>query len=78
MKIIVTNDDIAQGKAGDCEACPIAIAARRVLNRAVKVHIDWMEVEGSAYDLPVEASRFVSLFDENEAVEPLEFDLIAA
>jgi hypothetical protein len=83
MKIKVTQQDIQNGKSKrrHPDMCPVALAFIRVLGRDVMVgprmvffvglleesaNIDWK--------LPGQVRKFISDFDNDVPVEPIEFD----
>jgi hypothetical protein len=76
MNISVTQSDINNGTAANCRVCPIALAIQRVMEDP-----RWTVHYGTAFcgsrmaRLPVEASRFVRMFDTGWPVEPFEFEL---
>jgi hypothetical protein len=85
IKVEVTQEDISGGVPTDAESCPIALALRRefdvegvcpiirVLNNAVSVTaLDGRRLEGR---LPDRARRFVNLFDDDNEVDPIAFNL---
>lgn len=74
--ITVTADDIAQGEAGNCKACPIASAMRRELLRGVEVLAHtWCFSSGepTSRRLPTLAVEFIKSFDSGEPVKPFSF-----
>lgn len=75
IHVAVSQDDIDFGVRHDARSCPIALSLSS-LDEGVYVTRDWVIVMGGEFDLPPEAASFVSAFDEGEAVEPFEFDLI--
>ena len=82
MEIEVTYEDIRNGKAADCKACPIALAMGRELdNRFVKVFSksayvydnmnDYIHnIGGKKYILPYVAQIFVNMFDRKYDYHP--------
>ena len=80
MQISVTQDDINLGMPGSAGACPIALAAQRLLPDAAVMVGDVLTVtdKNSGVDdylLPTEAHAFISAFDDDgsAAVEPFAF-----
>jgi hypothetical protein len=77
--IAVTAEHITEGKRGDCEICPVALAARLAFPDAGLIRVDqetlFVHQDGriTEYDLPAEAWRFVIAFDRRNAVEPFSF-----
>ena len=81
--VAVLPADIACGKRGDADGCPIALALKRTLG------IDEIEVDGhrlrlgefSEYDGIVEKDKrdtvdaFIACFDDGIDPEPFDFDL---
>lgn len=80
-RISVTEDDIAQGKRGSCEACPIALAAGRAVPGAEASvggsHLDiYLAGRILTAPLPEAAATFVRRFDDSAIpVGPLEFEI---
>ncbi len=76
MKIIVTAEDIANGKRFlGCE-CPIALAIRRATDiwwRVVYARAE--NEEGGRMVLPAEAITFQQSFDAGCAVKPFSFEV---
>lgn len=77
MKIQVTLEDIQKGKRFNPNYCPIALAASRACGKMVCVGHTCMQVLGEfGYrDLPDVARNFTYLFDNNESVQPFEFEI---
>lgn len=86
MKVNVTQEDINNGKRQDCQECPIALAIKRACTGSIKVWakpLRCMIVTESVtfgtvikrYDTPEAATVFMSDFDKNLSVQPIEFYL---
>lgn len=79
MRIDVTSQDIALGKPGDGEICPIARAIDRAtgdLAIVLNTVVHYYSVKGRrVLKLPHSARRFVSRFDNSEPVKPFSFEL---
>jgi hypothetical protein len=79
--ITVTQEDINDGKAGNCTLCPIALAAKRAFPDIFPVVGGYYLVldsapgteDGELVDLPYEARQFVQSFDFGRPVEPFSF-----
>lgn len=85
----VTVDDIAKGQRHHCQACPVAIAVKRVFPEVT--HVTIYEQEAIAYNpepnrlnrvsnrtsshLPVEVTEFIQTFDNKKEVQPFSFSL---
>ena len=77
-RITVTLRDIATGKPGVCEACPVAKAARRVFRQPVLVGgstitVNNDEVRMRRFALPHTAHAFIQRFDAKKPVKPFSF-----
>lgn len=87
IRVNVTQKDINEGVAKDCEACPIARALMRAVKRlgATKVMIgrgvwdvEFADPSKSLWGyMPGEAKQFVSDFDRGYSVLPGRFTLTA-
>lgn len=77
MKIVVTQDDIDNGRRESPTHCPIALAARRQFpHRYVLATADHLLVGGLTYYwLPPVAVSFVDDFDEGYPVQPISFEV---
>jgi hypothetical protein len=77
MKITVTAEDIKNGKPDMPEFCPIALAVKRAglceHPYVISTYIDCED--GTFYDLPHNASEFITMFDAHKTVQPFEFDI---
>jgi hypothetical protein len=87
IRVIVTEEDILQGKPHKSSCCPIALALRRiphvvlaaghcprVFHDEASIQLeDWPFPEGSM--LPVRAQDFIDDFDAGDPVEPFIFNL---
>lgn len=82
MKIKVTEYDIAHGKRGICDKCPIALAMGRAglkYPKAFPHTLYWKAVPRGRYSstkAPPEAILFMVAFDCKEAVQPFEFAIL--
>lgn len=80
-RISVTADDIANGKSGSADGCPIALAANRAFGVDGCTFSDWwgswtLLCYEERYNVTGGAS-FACQFDRDRSlVEPCEFDLI--
>lgn len=77
MKIKVTVDHIERGRPGDCEVCPIGLAA---LDSGIeKAIVGEAKIEGSYNNekffsrLPTRAQAFIRKYDREEPVKPFNF-----
>ncbi len=82
FRVEVTQEDIAAGRATDCERCPIARAANRALEVSscmIGVKTLYLRKDDVAYVafLPQEARTFINTFDHGYPVLPITFDLEA-
>lgn len=82
VTVEVTAEDIAKGKGGQTDACPIALACRRVGYPAAHVGYSGWSPNGTDIGhpwpvgpLPEEARRFVVDFDQGSPVKPATFRL---
>lgn len=82
MRVQVTQEDIDKGVDCDSGRCPIARALLRQVPGVVSVcvtvdGVDYAKADGrfAAVELPREAVRFITLFDDGRLVSPFEFDL---
>jgi hypothetical protein len=76
MKIQVTQQDIDEGIAGKCYDCPIALAIARVLHIRLRVFRTIVIYSfGYLIFLPNCVIQFIDQFDNNEPVQPFEFEL---
>jgi hypothetical protein len=78
--ITVTQEDIDTGERDDCNRCPIALAAGRVLGGKVIVDDDWIISradfnDSDFYALTDEARQFILRFDAGEPVSPFTFEV---
>lgn len=74
--ITVTQEDISEGLAIDCERCPIARAiARKFPEHRVNVLGDVVIIGREFYNLPGECAIFVHHFDNLRPVKPFSFTL---
>ncbi len=81
LTIQVTQEDINQGKQGDCKFCPVALAIQRCLKQldpegsyrpeVYVSHIAICSDEGFvSYDHKPRVNRFLFHFDTNKPVHP--------
>lgn len=83
VRIEVTEQDIADGIAGQCDRCPIAIAIARACAADTSVRvgpalagISAARMFGTAFvKLPESAQDFIFRFDAARPVEPFSFTL---
>lgn len=74
--IKVTAEDIGAGIRGDCDRCPIVLAALRVFPlAAIMVTKSKMYVDEAMYKLPAIAKAFIHSFDRRFPVTPFEFEV---
>jgi hypothetical protein len=79
--ITVTQEDINDGKGGNCTLCPIALAAKRTFPDICPVVGAYFlvldsapgEEDGELIPLPGDAQQFVEDFDFGRPVEPFSF-----
>jgi len=79
IEIDVTARDIAEGKPGKCERCPIALAVRRIFpNDDIRVDsIIWIGDNWDArFDTPEVACDFIDRFDSGQEVSPFKFTAV--
>lgn len=82
IEVEVTQDDIENGVARDCNRCPIALALRRqfphclnvVDNETVSILFPYEEL---IYQLPNEAQVFIERFDYSldPIIQPIKFKM---
>lgn len=78
MKIEVTEQDIKDGKPGQCVYCPIAIALKRETGWIWSVmyySADTLLGPFHRAIMPPAAQSWIEDFDNNESVYPFSFDL---
>lgn len=86
IRVEVTEEDIREGERDNCRSCPIALALQRALPPDVELvtvgryYARWAFDESKfalwfAATLPLQAKRFIALFDDGMAVEPFAFEL---
>lgn len=63
IKIVVTDEDVKNGVAADCDRCPIALACERHFGCRVSVGVDTVTVRGVEYKLPELAQGWQYLYD---------------
>jgi hypothetical protein len=79
--INVTAEHIANGKRGECEFCPVALAFQAALDLGPFASIDVLigcatittGGRSIAVSLPEDADQFIVNFDDGEPVEPFSF-----
>ncbi len=81
MLIEVTQNDIDEGRRGECELCPVARAIKRASGSHC-VYVDPTEVllgenvlEATWTKLPEEAAQFIEDYDNMQPVDPFSFNL---
>ena len=72
MLIKVTKDHIENGKIGQPDCCPIALASGF---ENVSVFVDEIRCYGEAYELPMIAQEFIENFDGGNEVKPISFEI---
>jgi hypothetical protein len=76
VKIKVTAEDIATGVRCDSDLCAVAQAIyRQTRAGTASVGSDWIAVDSRSYETPFEVAQFIDKFDDQEPVEPFEFEL---
>lgn len=75
FEIELTNDDIGDGAKGNCELCPIALAATRAIGLPARVGWNRIFVDGYAGEMPEAAKQFVKNFDAGRPTETLKFTI---
>ncbi|HYT44605.1 MAG TPA: hypothetical protein VEP90_19905 [Methylomirabilota bacterium] len=84
MIVKVTQENIDNGTAADCRACPIALAvlsATKLEGKFNKVSVArcsvWFVTPEDVFDykLPESARMFIQRFDSGQMVYPFEFEL---
>jgi hypothetical protein len=85
MKIKVTREDINLGRPNSSYFCPLAYAVGRLFHDCrvivgsseINLFIlrDGVEFPNKAFKLPLKAKEFIKKFDNEEYVEPFEFEL---
>ena len=73
--ISVTQEDIRSGAPLCGHACPIALAAGRVIEDEIRVGREYMSRRGNSVLMPIQARKFVSDYDRGKKVEPFEFEI---
>jgi hypothetical protein len=78
MRVRVTQQDIDNGKKGNCYECPIAQAVERDHGFTVSVSMCGIRILKNSFlfDLPDEAKDFLHAFDCGLGAQPIEFDAI--
>lgn len=83
MIVDVTQSHIDQGKAGDCSACPIALALKELIpdNFSVSVKFTVAHIVSHTYNtfrtipLPKSAIEFIMDFDKHFPMSPFKFEV---
>ena len=81
MKIRVTQEHINEGVPGKACSCPIALALNDQINPPHHIQVGSEVIlissalDTCAYGLPEKVKQFISDFDGELFVEPLEFEL---
>jgi len=83
MKVSVTERDIREGVVGDCDYCPVALAATRAIAEAggaaaVTATDEALTVYGErtvSFIAPTSVREFIMAFDRRKPVEPFDFEL---
>jgi hypothetical protein len=76
LRVVVTPDDIRNGKPGSAIRCPIALAAKRLFHSEPIISTDgetlivYLPDLRLHYNGPVSAVKFVEQFDKGFFVEP--------
>lgn len=80
LRIKVTDEDIRLGRRQDCNRCPVARAAKRLVKAGLRgkvVVAGEIYIEGfpavEVSTLSGDLDRFIFKFDEGESVKPTEF-----
>lgn len=81
LEVVITREDIWNGVRRDCNACPIALAVKRLVNPSTVVSVNGSSVilKSDKFifrsSLPSQASDFVERFDNRSDAEPFSFNL---
>ncbi len=74
--ISVTQDHIDAGLRHDCQECPVGLALRDAFNAGeVIVDNDVITVQGHVLKIPVELSKRIVKFDQDEVMKPYSFSI---
>lgn len=80
--VVVTDEDIQRGQQMNCLLCPISLAAARALHvrtasslDTIMVYVDGLIV---SYDMPIEATDWMTSFDADGDVGPIQFAISKA
>lgn len=71
--VAVTEEDIAEGLADDCDRCAVALACQRTIHPFVRVYGSRCSIYGSysnwlgEFKLPKQVSNWIKAFDRGEA-----------
>jgi len=77
-KDIQKATDLIAADGPRTECCPIALAAKRVFRKRVRVSYETITVARHKYfDLPPHAAHFIEKFDNGLYVEPFSFEVVA-
>lgn len=80
LKFFISKQDMIFGKRNDCDFCPIAIVASKVLGQPVKVTERYLWPDnGGVIALPVKAREFIRKFDDKKttiaSLKPFSFTI---
>ncbi len=77
MRIIVTKEDIEEGRARDAQNCPVALALRRagVVHFGVSGILVWVASGNQAVVLPGHVQEWILNYDYGLQMAPIDFDL---
>lgn len=78
MRIVVTKEDIADGRAFTCTKCPVALAMSRAFGMPIYVGpTSWGAFKdgGPIGRTPELAAEFMTRFDVGLPVQPFEFEV---
>ena len=74
--VLVARDDVARGEPGDPEACPVALALKRLFpGQRIAVQPAGIRVEKAVHRCPDDVRRWCDAFHSGERVEPFAFKL---
>lgn len=80
MNVSVTKEDIDNGETMFCDACPIALALKRVFPTSKDIQVESeseIYIDGVVYSAPEndmpKVKSFIGWFDKEFKVEPIEF-----
>lgn len=79
LEIDVTPDDISKGRAGEYNACPIALALKRQGCSELRVEEGGISFKlnelNYKFETPIKAQVFIDDFDNHKTVKPFKFIL---